>query len=134
MRQIRHNVFETNSSSTHSLTICSKSEYENWGKDLWFDTDSDEFIPAGWTDEQIEQVREDYEEDRIHDRYGHGSDVPWENLTADQKELIISEYFYSVCKDESEWSEKNYLEEYYTEYTTPSGDEIVVFGKYGRDG
>lgn len=30
MRQIRRNVFETNSSSTHSITMCMKSEYDKW--------------------------------------------------------------------------------------------------------
>ncbi len=30
MRQIRRNVFETNSSSTHSITICMKSEFDKW--------------------------------------------------------------------------------------------------------
>lgn len=30
MLQIRHGVFETNSSSTHSITLCKKSEYDAW--------------------------------------------------------------------------------------------------------
>ena len=30
MKQIRLGVFETNSSSTHSLTICGKAEFEAW--------------------------------------------------------------------------------------------------------
>jgi hypothetical protein len=30
MRQIRKNVFETNSSSTHSITMCMKSDYDKW--------------------------------------------------------------------------------------------------------
>lgn len=29
-RQIRRGVFETNSSSTHSLTMCSEEEFEQW--------------------------------------------------------------------------------------------------------
>ena len=29
-RQIRCGVFETNSSSTHSLTMCSEEEFEAW--------------------------------------------------------------------------------------------------------
>ena len=39
MKQIRRNVFETNSSSTHSLTMCSKSQFEDWkaGKVLFND-------------------------------------------------------------------------------------------------
>lgn len=30
MKQIRKNVFETNSSSTHSITMCMKSDYDKW--------------------------------------------------------------------------------------------------------
>lgn len=29
-RQVRRGVFETNSSSTHSLTMCSEEEFEAW--------------------------------------------------------------------------------------------------------
>lgn len=32
MRQVRRMTFETNSSSTHSLTMCTKEEYDNWKK------------------------------------------------------------------------------------------------------
>lgn len=33
MKQIRHNVFETNSSSTHSIVICDKYLYDEWNAD-----------------------------------------------------------------------------------------------------
>ena len=44
-RQIRRNIFETNSSSTHSLTMCSEEEFEQWknGKVL-FDEDGETFV------------------------------------------------------------------------------------------
>ena len=126
MRQIRRNVFETNSSSTHSLTICSKSEYERWGKDLWFDMDDDEFIPAGWTGDDIENVKQYYEE-----RNGEGT---WEGLNQEEQDTELTEYYWSICKDESEWLDKRELETFYTEYTSPSGDEIVIFGRYGYEG
>jgi len=29
-RQIRRSVFETNSSSTHSITMCSNTDFEKW--------------------------------------------------------------------------------------------------------
>ena len=37
MRQIRRNVFETNSSSTHSITMCMESDYDKWmaGELIW---------------------------------------------------------------------------------------------------
>ena len=36
-RQIRRGVFETNSSSVHTLTLCTKSDYEKWenGELVW---------------------------------------------------------------------------------------------------
>lgn len=36
-RQIRRGVFETNSSSVHSITMCMKSEYDRWvaGELVW---------------------------------------------------------------------------------------------------
>jgi hypothetical protein len=30
MISVRRNVFETNSSSTHSITMCSEDEYNKW--------------------------------------------------------------------------------------------------------
>ena len=59
--QIRPGVFETNSSSTHSLVICTKEQYEKWknGDLLW----------NGWDDKFItkEEVEEKELEDDIYD-------------------------------------------------------------------
>ena len=92
MKTVRVGVFETNSSSTHSLTICSKEEYELWmsGKLL-----------LGWDGKFVEKNDENTGED--------------DDLTA------YEDY------------ENEYLEEFYEEYTTKSGEVIVVFGKYGTD-
>ena len=44
-RQIRRGVFETNSSSMHSLTICSQVEYDAWEKgELLMDSYDDVFV------------------------------------------------------------------------------------------
>lgn len=47
MLQIRQGVFETNSSSVHSLVMCTGKEMEEWmnGK-LFFDRWKDKFVPA----------------------------------------------------------------------------------------
>lgn len=49
-KQIRRGVFETNSSSVHSLTMCTSSDYDKWknGELVWSRWD-DELIPI--TDE-----------------------------------------------------------------------------------
>ena len=45
-RQIRRSVFETNSSSTHSLTMCTESDFEKWinGEIVWSRW-NDELVP-----------------------------------------------------------------------------------------
>ena len=44
-RQIRRGVFETNSSSVHSITMCMKSDYDKWvAGELVFDYYKDELI------------------------------------------------------------------------------------------
>lgn len=58
MRTIRNNVFETNSSSTHSLTICTESEYERWKNgELLFDTYDEQLITPN-------EIEKDDDEDR----------------------------------------------------------------------
>ena len=57
-RIIRNSVFETNSSSTHSLTIASKEEYDAWknGQTLFNKWDN-KFIPAReFTEEEKEGI------------------------------------------------------------------------------
>ena len=74
-RQIRRNVFETNSSSTHSITMCSRAEYERWksGELLlsWGDTfvkaseenkedEDNETYDEYWEDEYLETYEDSY--------------------------------------------------------------------------
>lgn len=59
-RQIRRGVFETNSSSVHSLTMCTQSDYDKW-KD-------GEFIYDYWDGKLIstDELDDDYEEGRYY--------------------------------------------------------------------
>jgi len=46
MRVIRRGVFETNSSSTHSLCIASKEDFKKWQNgELVYDSWSDKLVP-----------------------------------------------------------------------------------------
>ncbi|NSK40626.1 hypothetical protein G5A99_17800, partial [Blautia wexlerae] len=50
-RQIRRGVFETNSSSVHSLTMCTQSDYDRWKNgELIYDYWEDKLIPLDDTD------------------------------------------------------------------------------------
>lgn len=45
MRQVRRGVFETNSSSVHSITMCMKSDYDKWvNGELYWNRWSDGFV------------------------------------------------------------------------------------------
>jgi len=70
MKQIRLGVFETNSSSTHSLTICTKAQFDDWtsGK-LYFDRDNEKFVSKD------DVTQEDIED---HDRRFQTFDL-WED-------------------------------------------------------
>ena len=47
MRQVRKCVFETNSSSTHSISICSAQEFQEFKQGLrLLDTNKDKLIPT----------------------------------------------------------------------------------------
>jgi len=89
---IRKNVFETNSSSVHSLCICTEKEFDAWKKgELYYNYWDDEF-----TKNPVDKWNED-------------------NQTY--------EGFF----------EESWLETYEEHFTTPSGDKMVAFGRYGRD-
>ncbi len=46
MKKVRSGIFETNSSSTHSLTIVSKEDFEKWKRgELVFNRWDDELVP-----------------------------------------------------------------------------------------
>jgi hypothetical protein len=106
-KQIRNGVFETNSSSTHSLVICTKAQYEKWKNgELVYISD---FYPLP-KDEHPNQ----------------------KFFTPDEAKNFIDkgldEYYVNTFDD---WP-RDY-EESKHEYTTESGDELVIRAYYGHD-
>lgn len=105
MKQVRLGVFETNSSSTHSLVICTKEEYEKWksGELLYVD-----------------------------DTYPLKINLESKLVSQDKaKELIDAGVDdYNICDFES-WSRENEEDVHY--YTTKNGEELVIRCYYGHD-
>ena len=68
MRQIRRNVFETNSSSTHSITMCMKSEFDKWvnGELVW-DKCGDKLVPI--TPEIQSEMHKKYSQYMTYDQF-----------------------------------------------------------------
>jgi hypothetical protein len=108
MKQIRIGTFETNSSSTHTLVIVSKKEFEKWKSgELLLD---DEKLKTK------EQVEKDHSESI---KKWHDGDI--EELISEER-MTYSDFF---DRD---------METFEQVHKTPSGDEIVAFGYYGYDG
>ena len=107
MIQVRRNVFETNSSSTHSITICTEDEYEMWKRgEVYWSRYSKEFVSK-------EEVEKEFNKSR-HD---------------DFNDYLYEEGLYTFDRyDDIE------METYEEHYQTKSGDKIIVFGYYGYDG
>ena len=128
-RQIRRGVYETNSSSCHSLVMCTESEYDAWEK-------GDMLLYTGWGSYFGDKPEKDhfytrnqainFEKHRNSNPLDEDlSDVPDEELNK-----ILSDRGWVTC-DEFFYDE--YLEAFEETYTTPGGEKIVAFGKYGYD-
>ncbi len=127
-RQIRRGVFETNSSSTHSITMMMKNDYNRWSReDLYL------YKGSGWGwDFGKPQFNKLYTRDEVIEFLR--TNKYWD--FSKEEDLKDEEEFYQMCIDDdfipSDY-QSDYLESYYSEFTTPTGDTIVAFGEYGHD-
>lgn len=136
-KQIRRGVYETNSSSTHSLTMCSEEEFEQWEKgevlfDVW---GSEKFVKAfDLSDNDKKYAAQDYENQK------NEFSKDWSELSESAKEKYYLKYAQKNniidedAKTYEEYMEDSYLETFINRYTSKSGDRIVAFGKYGFNG
>lgn len=114
---VRRGVFETNSSSTHSLSMCEDSDYKKWiSGEYVYDYNRGELISLSERENRLEELRVRYRE-----------------YIEDEKR--IQEYVDDAINDRfltyEEFFDDDYYETYHTEYTTKSGEKIHAFGKYG---
>lgn len=159
--QIRAGVFETNSSSVHSVTICTQEEYEGWEDDRYYYNNVDKtFSPVDdYRQKQIEKMNKVRKSKSFKDCAKNSYEKnmnkfsqPWNSLSAELKEEWYNQYWRTnECKaifdleDEDRDDEEhmtramynnNYVRVYDTfkqEYQTPNGEQIVVFGYWGYD-
>lgn len=114
MRQIRCGTFETNSSSTHSMVIAMKDEFDKW--------ENGEYILHNYDDEFItkEEAMELYQEAKDGDE----TFPPFEDwINTWDAELW----------DYQHWIEDEYLETDFHTFTTPGGETIAMVCKYGQE-
>ena len=157
MKTIRYNVFETNSSSTHSFTIVDEDEFEKFKNcDLLLDSDYHTFVSA---EDEYKNVMDNLEryEDNMSDEYRetYKTELTFEKFKEVLSKLSDNDLSYYHRKDARKDTQTHYDavkaalgeeietydtiggEEYETferHYTTKSGDKIVAFGYYGYGG
>lgn len=132
-KQVRFGVFETNSSSTHSLVICDKETFDKWKNgELLFDRWQEEFKEGYQLTNRDKKDAEKYYNDNKKKFWKN-----WEDLGDEEKDEWYTKFAYeNNLIDEDLVSYDDYgkdLEYFQENYTTKSGDEIVVFGEYGYD-
>lgn len=130
-RQIRQGVFETNSSSTHSMTVCMKEEFDKWDRGELLFNGSDFIDAEEGRKKNVEEFREDdgvSEEDKQAYLNGEKSLRDLGFSTWD-----IYDMYHTTDEDDEYW-ERRCLETFSRTFKTPKGEEIFIFGGYGYDG
>lgn len=147
MKLIRRETFETNSSSTHSITMCKESDFDKWKNgELYYCNDDGKF----YNDEERSRL---IKEHIIYNRakYDNGN-YTYKDVTVDYEDLNklyteenlaeiteeeIAKYmeedfdYYELPITYGEWDEYFEYEKYEDSYTTPNGETVVAFGYYG---
>lgn len=126
--------FETNSSSCHTLSIVTKEQYDDWerGKMVYSEWE-DKLIPCEqMIKKHMYDAKVDYDIEASHNEFMKS----WEQLSERQQNNWImrranNDGDYKTYDDW--WDADDYLERYESSFTTPSGDKMVAFGKYGHD-
>lgn len=121
-QQIRRGVFETNSSSTHTLVLCKPDEYEDFknGK-LYFDVDCERLV----TKEEILKEHCIKEDDLNEYIYNYNNEYDEDDTSRYAGEPYIK---YSNFYDSYQLWGVDYA------YFEEEKDGLVAFGYYGYDG
>lgn len=120
--QIRKSVFETNSSSVHTMVMCDKSDYDAWMKDkMMFNPDLEQFLTNESAKEYNKLVIEGtkiYEKDF----YNYDDYIKEVNeLKRDGAMYLTADEYFDL-----------YVPEDFEDYSGIYKD-VAVFGYYGED-
>lgn len=109
--QVRKGLFETNSSSVHTLVMCGDSDYDKWKNgEMVYDYQEEKLIPS--TDSNY---------------------VEWTKMTDEEKEnKWLQDNYFTYDEFFDNWDAIPY-ERFVRPYTTPNGEKIIAFGYFGHD-
>ena len=129
MKQVRSNTFETNSSSTHSICMCTKDQYDSWASD-WDSLKADSVIYSN-CEEKLVAVEEAVKyANRYHDYVEISDILDTDSPKHDDAVDYMRDEGFMTCNDFDDYTE----ETYYKEFVTQGGETVVAFGNYGWDG
>ena len=134
--QVRKGVFETNSSSTHSITMCLESEYDKWLKgELFLCRWSFGFGYYDFDESKRPEEGKFYTREQVFEflklKGWAEEELILEEQNENMEEILSEEGFFSY----SQYNERlsRYYEGFEKKYSLESGENIVAFGYYGED-
>ena len=122
MRTIRIGTFETNSSSTHSITMCKESDFDKWKNgEMYWDRWNESLVSKEEVEKEMAKLKEEFISE--HPDYDK-DDIDWEEQLEDYLNSDKEYYTYE------EFNNYDYIE---YETFEDSYDGVVAFGYYGMD-
>lgn len=118
--QIRRGVFETNSSMTHALTLCTADDFYKWQEGEMYWNRWDERLQ--YVDEVNKILEEDYKDAKERSPEYYEEETFDDEFRRDNGFITYEEY----C-DEMDY------ETFDDSFTTPNGETVYAFGYYGHD-
>ena len=118
MIQVRKNVFETNSSSTHSMVIAMASDFDKWENGELLVCDNFPYK----ADKSLEKDSNFYTKEEV-EAILKSAGIKFDS---DERTWYFRTY--------DEWCDTEYLEVDENSFTTPNGETIRTICKYGYDG
>ena len=123
MRVIRLGVFETNSSSTHTMIIMPEDEYKKWK--------SGELLRYRWDDKFITREENDKIIKELTKQYAKEHNIPIDEVDIDD---VYSYYDEDIAYTLEEFDDRMNSENDIETYTTKNGEKIVIRCWYGYEG
>lgn len=127
---IREGVFETNSSSTHSLIMMEESKFKKWKDgELFYHED----VPYIRDKEAREKFYNYFEKYDKHDAFFTKEEVEEIKKFCADNDIEVDDYenLDYAFQTYERWCEEDELESSVYHHTTPGGEKIVAVAKYG---
>ena len=127
MKTVRLGTFETNSSSTHSITMCMESDYEKWKNgEMYWHRWNDELVSKEEVEKEMAKLREEFIADNPD--FDENNEEWKEKL----EQYINEDKMYYTYEEFNDYDYIEY-ETFVDTFETPQGEKVVSFGYYGQD-